>query len=620
MPMGAGAAVSEAAAPRQIHLSRFDVLGWQSFADAQALARLRATSPAFAATSRPHLAAALAAEVVSIRQEGDLKALPSLLGALGRVAGRGDAAATAAALLRGVDGVPEVRRAARAALKRLAGRGDAGTLRALVPYLKDSRERIRAAALMALGQLGGRGDTAAIAKAASCLEDPVLSVRMAAVDSLRRLCDRGSGARAAAEAALARLSHGEAEVREAALICIEQLVEKGDEPVIAMVSARLESREPGICKAMIVALHQISDVGNPNVISKLASCLDGSPAEVRAVAVAAIGDIARKGDASAFSSVASQLENEDPAVRKVSVTSIEKIAARGDEKAAGLCVARLRDEEPGVRAAALLALGRIVSAVAANSVGTQVAACLGDDDPRVREAAAEVLGQLAGKEAGSALGGAGGSIAAAGRVLAEGGDLDRAAAVTALECIGRRGGVNPEPALSKLTQHLDRGEACCNVRAKAVATLGRLAERGDATVATAVAAHLADVSPEVRAAALEALGRLTVGVSAAASIAEAAHRDFEHPEVCAAGVAALSRLASEQAGHGGPTFAWVELIAASAGRLRSEDPITRRRALAKLQRAVADQSGCVSAPCGAPPYSRGGAQHGPGHVRRMSAS
>jgi len=389
-------AVRKATPRRSIHISRFNVLGWQRFAGVEALSRLEVTSRNFKEVTRCHLLTSLADGITSATATNhERKLIQRLLQALGELAPRGHLQAISVAATCVADSDSQIRRCSLGVLRQLSGKGDPIAIKAVVAavakHLEASSPNVRAAGIAALGHFAQRGDSAIVPMVASHLEDSVLSVRMAATDALRKICERGC--ESTAQLVVVRLKHEEPSVREAALIALERLVDKGDPRAIAAIADAFQVESTDVRRDLMTALNFVSDKGNAVAFFALLPFLDDDNLLLRIAAVSAIGEIAKAGDVTAISALASRLTDEDPVVRKTSVNSIGKIAPRGSDAAQEMFLRCLKDEDHMVRMTAIQALGRTTED-GANDITTQVAECLQDWHQRVREAAADALGRF----------------------------------------------------------------------------------------------------------------------------------------------------------------------------------------------------------------------------------
>ena len=421
----------------------------------------------------------------------------------------------------------------RAAAALLARAGQAGTVAAMGIYDKLDDE--------------GRGLAASVIDAAPCGEQgPFFAARFAALtaapgalhpapgevdpelfharDRLRR-CGR-----AAAPTLVKTIAEGKPRARIAAAEELAMLAP--GEAVVAILDAiALAGADDALRRELRAALARAAN--NPHAVQALHDEI-GKPKLDARPEVAAI-DLLRAmgpalahvdGSAEAFGAVTARATS--PRGRYLLQAPAAELAKAGDARAAGYLRDGLRkDEDPHVRARAAEMAGRVPALVG------DLLAALDDADPRVREAA---LDALAHAQAGGGQGAVEGLAAALGKRLST--------------------------------------DDWTFVRAGAARALGAMP--ADPAIDQALAAALADGSPDVRGRALDGLGahRATAHVEA---IRERQDDETENLEVRARAILALASLCDARSADG-----WTKLARAAKAPMDDRDRRLGGAAIAAL--------------------------------------
>lgn len=165
--------------------------------------------------------------VAACLQDEDYAVRRAAVGALARIAEKGDRRAITTVFAYLEDEKSFVRSDALRALVQLAPKGDHPTIMAVASCLEDTDDCVRYAAVLALSQIAEKNDQHAITAAAACLQDEMWDVRHVAVLALKKLSDKGN--QRAITAVTSCLKDENECVKDAAVLTLSQLVEKGDQ-------------------------------------------------------------------------------------------------------------------------------------------------------------------------------------------------------------------------------------------------------------------------------------------------------------------------------------------------------------------------------------------------------
>lgn len=131
-----------------------------------------------------------------------------------------------------------------------------------------------------------------------------------------------------------------------------------DDEFIGSVIGRLEHADAEVRQATLKALSDVVEKGDERVINAVTALLEHADSEVRECAVQALPRVAEKGDRYAFEAVAALFDHHDWWVREAAVRALPLVTEKGDERAIAALKACLADNERNVKLATLHSLSQ----------------------------------------------------------------------------------------------------------------------------------------------------------------------------------------------------------------------------------------------------------------------
>eukprot|EP00747_Dinoflagellata_sp_TGD_P221809 gnl/TRDRNA2_/TRDRNA2_93588_c0_seq1.p1 gnl/TRDRNA2_/TRDRNA2_93588_c0~~gnl/TRDRNA2_/TRDRNA2_93588_c0_seq1.p1 ORF type:complete len:336 (-),score=57.64 gnl/TRDRNA2_/TRDRNA2_93588_c0_seq1:121-1059(-) len=305
--------------------------------------------------------------------------------------------------------IEQVRGAALKALKEFEQRGSEATFQVVREVLKDPNASadIRVMAVDLLQALSVPGDVCSIRTALFALQVRDVSVRSTALKTLQQIGGaRGKSRELLEEAAGLASNHEEQSVRVAAMELVGQLEQVGGSFGISAASTGLCDADADVRQASMGTLRQLLRKGDPDAVNLLCNLIDreSTDSALRTSALELLIHVARRGDPAATASAAVSLGDRDSGVQGAAAKVLKQLCVRGESDEAVRCLLPLLDQrreprnEPEACRVAVEVIGYIAS-VDGRDGGAVVAAlrCLVEEsegDISLRLAAESSLRQL----------------------------------------------------------------------------------------------------------------------------------------------------------------------------------------------------------------------------------
>lgn len=206
----------------------------------------------------------------------------------------------------------QTKREALRILGSLGRRGGPVAIDAVRPFLEYQKTDVRLAAVDALQQLGC-GDAHAIECASALLANRMEGVRQTGIRALAMLADEGD-ANAIKAVSLHLRQPNPPPVKAAALQALPKVARKGDEEIIALVSAFMLDEDSGVRFQAVQAIQRLAHRADKRAIAALIDGLDDVSWQVRAAAIRGLSALAEASEG-ILESLGEMLQDEVDMVR-----------------------------------------------------------------------------------------------------------------------------------------------------------------------------------------------------------------------------------------------------------------------------------------------------------------